>query len=118
VDDDGTALFSPRLRPTACRVFVAPAANRIWIGDFPAIATWSGRLYLAVLLDLYSRRVIGWAMSANPDLHMVIEVLHMALMLRRPHQGLIHHTDQGATYQHRLTEHVCCEYESKGNCYV
>ena len=93
------------------------------MGDFPAIATWSDRLYLAVLLDLYSRRVIGWAMSANPDLHVVIEVLHMALMSCRPHQGLIHHADQGAiytsvAYQHRLTKHFCCEYESKGNCYV
>ena len=51
------------------QVFVAPAVNRIWGGDLTAIATRAGWLYLAVVLDLYSRRVIGWAMSAKPDQH-------------------------------------------------
>ncbi|MBI3806848.1 MAG: DDE-type integrase/transposase/recombinase [Nitrospirae bacterium] len=79
------------------QVFVAPAVNRIWVGNLTAIATRSCWLYLAVLLDLYSHRVIGWAMSAKPDQHLVIEALRMALVSRRPHQGLIHHTAQGAT---------------------
>jgi putative transposase len=82
-----------------------------------------GWLYLAVLLDLYSRRVIGWAMSARPDQHLAIEALRMALVFRRPHHGLIHHTDQGATYtsvayQHQLAEHgIAASMSRKGNCY-
>jgi putative transposase len=105
------------------QIFAAPAVNRIWVGDLTAIATRSGWLYLAVLLDLYSRRVIGWAMSAKPDQHLAIEALQMALVSRRPHQGLIHHTDQGATYtsvayQHRLAEYgIAASMSRKGNCY-
>ena len=105
------------------QVFVAPAVNRIWVGDLTAIATRSGWLYLAVLLDLYSRRVIGWAMSAKPDQHLALEALRMALVSRRPHQGLLHHTDQGATYtsvayQQRLAEHgIAASMSRKGNCY-
>ena len=115
----GSATAPNRLR----QVFVAPAVNRIWVGDLTAIATRSGWLYLAVLLDLYSRRVIGWAMSAKPDQHLAIEALQMALVSRRPHQGLIHHTDQGATYtsvayQHRLAEYgIAASMSRKGNCY-
>lgn len=74
------------------QVFVASAVNRVWVGDLTAIATWSGWLYLAVLLDLYSRCVIGWAMSAKPDQHVALEALQMALLSHRPHQGLMHHT--------------------------
>jgi putative transposase len=72
---------------------------------------------------LCSRRVIGWAMSAKPDQHLAIEALQMALASRRPHQGLIHHTDQGTTYtsvayQHRLTEYgIAASMSRKGNCY-
>ena len=115
--------FAPPAPNRLHQVFVAPAVNRIWVGDLTAIATRSGWLYLAVLLDLYSRRVIGWAMSAKPDQHVVIEALQMALVSRRPHQGLIHHTDQGATYtsvayQHRLAEHgIAASMSRKGNCY-
>ena len=115
--------FAPTAPNRLHQVFVAPAANRIWVGDLTAIATRSGWLYLAVLLDLYSRRVIGWAMSAKPDQHVAIAALQMALVSRRPHQGLIHHTDQGATYtsvayQHRLAEHgIAASMSRKGNCY-
>lgn len=52
-----------------------------------------------MLFDLCSRRVIGWAMSAKPDQHVTIEALHMAFVSRLPHQGLVHHTDQGAAYE-------------------
>jgi putative transposase len=115
--------FAPPAPNRLHQVFVAPAANRIWVGDLTAIATRSGWLYLAVLLDLYSRRVIGWAMSAQPDQHVAIAALRMALVSRRPHQGLIHHTDQGATYtsvayQHRLAEHgITASMSRTGNCY-
>jgi putative transposase len=72
---------------------MASAMNRNRVGDLTAIATRSGWLYRAVLLDLHSRRVVGWAMSAKPDQHVAIEALRMALVSRRPPQGLIHHTD-------------------------
>ena len=68
------------------QVFVASAVNRVWVGDLTAIATRSGWLYLAVLLDLYSRCVIGWAMSAKPDQHVALEALQMALLSHRPHR--------------------------------
>ncbi len=115
--------FAPPAPNRLHQVFVAPAVNRIWVGDLTAIATRSGWLYLAVLLDLYSRRVIGWAMSAKPDQHLALEALRMALVSRRPHQGLLHHTDQGATYtsvayQQRLAEHgIAASMSRKGNCY-
>jgi transposase InsO family protein len=115
--------FAPPAPNRLHQVFVAPAVNRIWVGDLTAIATRSGWLYLAVLLDLYSRRVIGWAMSAKPDQHLALEALQMALVSRRPHQGLMHHTDQGATYtsvayQQRLAEHgIAASMSRKGNCY-
>lgn len=75
-----------------------PAPNRIWAGDLTAIATRAGWVYLAVILDLYSRRVIGWAMSARPDQQVALTALQIAMTHRRPRPGLIHHTDQGATY--------------------
>lgn len=115
--------FAPPAPNRLHQIFVAPAANRVWVGDLTAIATRSGWLYLAVLLDLFSRRVIGWAMGAKPDQHLAMEALQMALVSRRPHQGLIHHTDQGATYtsmayQHRLAAHgIAASMSRKGNCY-
>lgn len=115
--------FAPAASNRLQQIFAAPAANRIWVGDLTAIATRSGWLYLAVLLDLYSRRVIGWAMGAKPDQQLAIAALRMALGARRPPQGLIHHTDQGATYtsvayQQQLTEHgIAASMSWKGNCY-
>lgn len=104
------------------RLFVAPAVNRIWAGDLTAIATRAGWLYLAVGLDLYSRRVIGWAMSAKPDQHVALQALHMALAHRHPRSGLIHHSDQGAlytsvAYQRVLAQRgVISSMSRKGNC--
>ena len=105
------------------QVFVAPAANRIWAGDLTAIATRAGWVYLAVILDLYSRRVIGWAMSPRPDQHVALTALQMAMTHRRPRPGLIHHTDQGATYtsvayQRQLVQTgLVASMSRKGNCY-
>ena len=115
--------FAPAAPNRLQQVFVAPAVNRIWAGDLTAIATRAGGLYLAVLLDLYSRRVIGWAMSAKPDQHVALQALRMAVVHRRPQAGLIHHTDQGAlytsvAYQHLLTQTgVVASMSRKGNCY-
>jgi transposase InsO family protein len=79
------------------RRFSAPAPDRIWVGDMTFVRTRTGLLCLAVLLDLYARRVVGWSMSDRPDLPLVLGALRMALG-RRPAPGLIHHTDRGVIY--------------------
>jgi transposase InsO family protein len=80
------------------RNFHAHQPNRVWTGDVTFIATRSGWLYLAMLLDLYSRRVVGWSMSERNDLSLVTGALRMAIERRRPAPGLIHHTDRGRLY--------------------
>lgn len=115
--------FAPPAPNRLQQVFVASGADRIWAGDLTAIATRAGWLYLAVLLDLYSRRVIGWAMSAKPDQHVALQALHMAMTHRRPQPGLIHHSDRGAlytsvAYQRLLTQHgILASMSRKGNCF-
>src|SRR5256885_15950143 len=88
--------FAPPAPNRLHQVFVAPAANRIWVGDLTAIATRAGWLYLAVLLDLYSRRVIGWAMSAQPHPQGAPPPLRKAPGQRRPPPRPIPHTPPGA----------------------
>ena len=78
--------------------FEAKAVNRVWVGDITFVPTAEGWLYLAVLIDLYSRRVVGWAMSARIDQQLVLDALNMALLQRRVKPGLIHHSDQGRQY--------------------
>jgi putative transposase len=78
--------------------FSASAPNQKWVSDFTYIETAQGWLYLAVVLDLFSRRVIGWAMSAKMDAQLVETALRMALLGRRPPAGLLHHSDQGSQY--------------------
>ena len=115
--------FAPPAPNRLQQVFVASAPNRIWAGDLTAIATRAGWLYLAVLLDLYSRRVIGWAMSATPDKQVAVRALRMAVERRQPPPGLIHHTDQGALYTsvayQRLVEQtgLVASMSRKGNGY-
>lgn len=76
------------------RSFEVESVNRVWVGDITFITTAAGWLYLSVLLDLYSRRVVGWAMSERIDQQLVIKALQMAILRCRPEPGLIHHTDQ------------------------
>jgi transposase InsO family protein len=115
--------FAPPAPNHVNRVFHAPAPNRLWAGDLTAIATRAGWLYLAVLLDLYSRRVIGWAMSATPDKQVAVAALQMALAQRQPAPGVIHHSDQGAlytsgAYQKMLAQQgLVASMSRKGNCY-
>src|SRR5262249_19295176 len=78
------------------RNFTALAPHRVWTTDLTSLWTHQGWLYLAVLLDLYSRRVVGFAMSANIDESRVLSALRMALVTRRPEPGLIHHSDRGS----------------------
>jgi putative transposase len=82
--------------PDLVRRDFAPAApNRLWVADLTEIATWEGKLYLAVVIDCYSRRCVGWAMAEHMRAELVVEALEMALCQRRPDAGLVHHSDRG-----------------------
>lgn len=97
--------------------------DQVWAGDITGIPTQGGWLYLAVLLDLYSRRVVGWGMSDRLKQDLVLEALTMALGRRRPSRGLVHHTDQGrqyasAVYQAHLAQQgLVPSMSRKGHCY-
>lgn len=105
------------------REFEAKAPNQKWVGDITYIPTGEGWLYLAVVMDLYARRVVGWAMADNMRQQLTLTALKMALKQRQPQPGLLHHTDRGAQYaanqyqavlnQHRFQSSMSC----RGNCY-
>lgn len=105
------------------RQFQPPAANQAWVSDITYIRTRSGWLYLAVVLDLYSRKVVGWAMSPAMPATLVCAALQMALAHRQPAPGLLVHSDQGsqyasADYQALLARHgLICSMSRKGNCW-
>jgi transposase InsO family protein len=105
------------------RAFTAEGPNRRWVGDTTELAAPGGRLFLAVLLDLYSRMVVGWAISAVNDRHLVVRALTNALQRRRPAAHLLHHTDQGSPYasedyQRILRDHgVTSSMSRRGNCH-
>jgi putative transposase len=106
------------------RRFVAATANERWVGDTTELVVGSsGKLYLAAILDLYSRFVAGWAVSAVNDRHLTIKALEMALKRRGPDTGLLHHSDQGCTYasadyQAILSARgITCSMSRRGNCY-
>jgi putative transposase len=80
------------------RRFTATAPDRLWTADITYIPTGAGRLYLAVVLDVFSRRVVGWAMAEHLRTELVIDALDMAIWNRRPPPGLVHHSDQGCQY--------------------
>jgi IS30 family transposase len=77
------------------RNFTAQAPDRLWVADITYIPTWAGFLYLAVVLDAFSRRIVGWSMATTLATQLVLDALNMALLIRRP-KGLIHHSDQGS----------------------
>lgn len=105
------------------RRFDVSEPNRVWVGDVTALLTRSGWVFLAVLIDLSSRRVVGWAVSRFNDTELALEALEMALRLRRPQKGLIHHTDRGSPYASRdyretLAVHgIRASMSRKGNCW-
>ena len=80
------------------RQFTADAPNRVWVADVTSVWTLEGWLYLAAILDLYSRRLIGWSMANHCRDDLTIAALWMAIGLRRPKRGLIHHSDRGTHY--------------------
>ena len=79
------------------RQFKADAPNKLWVADITYIPTWSGFLYLAVVLDVFSRRIVGWSMSTSLHAEVVLEALDMALRQRKP-VDVVHHSDQGSQY--------------------
>ena len=105
------------------RDFYAGAPNQKWAGDISYVWTREGWLYLAVILDLHSRRVIGWAVSNRMKRDLAIRALNMAIALRRPPKGCIHHTDRGSQYcshdyQKLMRQHgFKVSMSGKGNCY-
>ena len=105
------------------RDFEPKAANKAWAGDVTYIATGEGWLYLAVLLDLFSRRVVGWATSAVNDRELALKALRRALRARRPAPGLVHHTDRGSPYasdeyrQALVDRGISASMSRTGDCY-
>lgn len=103
--------------------FVAAQPDRVWVGDMTFIRTRAGFLYLAVLLDLYARRVVGWCMHDRPNLEVTLRALDMALEQRQPAPGLVHHTDQAPLYsayeyRERMQVHgLVASMSGRGNCY-
>jgi putative transposase len=91
---DPTARPAPDL---VQRRFAVEGPNQLWVADITYIPTWAGFLYLAVVLDAWSRRVIGWAMATHLRTELVLDALNMAVTQRRP-TGVIHHSDQGSQY--------------------
>ena len=106
------------------RQFEADAPNQRWVGDTTEFVIGSrSKLYLAVILDLFSRVIVGWAVSAVNDRHLTIAALAAALTRRCPEIGLLHHSDQGSTYasedyQDLLVAHgIVCSMSRRGNCH-
>ena len=103
------------------RQFAAPAPNRKWVADFTYIWTTEGWLYVAVVLDLYSRRIVGWSMSASMTAELVTDALMMAVWRRGRPRELLHHSDRGSQYtseqcQRLMAEHgIQCSLSRSGN---
>ena len=105
------------------QVFVATQPDQIWLSDITYIRTGQGWLYLAAILDLYTRRIVGWAMGKHLKADLTLKALEMALLTRRPKEGLIHHSDRGSQYtskeyQALLSRHKALPSMSRaGNAY-
>lgn len=103
--------------------FTATAPNQKWTADITYVPTLEGWLYLAVILDLFSRRIVGWAMSARMTANLVLEALNMAIQQRKPAAGLLHHSDRGSQYtggdyQQLLNSQLFqVSMSGAGNCY-
>jgi transposase InsO family protein len=106
------------------RQFSTDAPNRRWVGDTTEFRIGSsGRLFLAAILDLYSRFVVGWSISAINDRHLVLRALESAVKRRCPGAGLMHHSDQGSPYASEdyqsvlEAQGITCSMSRRGNCY-
>jgi len=123
-----TTTMSDHDQPVAANVldrrFTADRPNQRWVGDTSEfLVGGSAKIYVAAILDLFSRYVVGWAVSAVNDRHLTIRALEMAIKRRCPEAGLLHPSDQGCTYasedyQRWLAAHgIACSMSRRGNCY-
>ncbi len=105
------------------RTFVASAPNQVWVADLTYVPTRQGFLFLAVVLDACSRRIVGWSMAAHLRAELVLAALNMALQHRRPRPGVIHHSDHGSQYTSAAFQERCqhagvrSSMGSVGECY-
>ena len=97
----GTTKRDAQARPApdlVNRDFSADGPDRLWVADITYVPTWAGWLYLAVVLDAWSRRIVGWAMATHMQAELVGDALYMAIRRRQPKEGVVHHSDQGSQY--------------------
>lgn len=105
------------------RNFKVKQPDQVWVGDITLVTTRKGVLYLATIIDLYSRKVVGWSMSDKQNRYLVKDALMMAIENRKPKPGLVHHTDQGAQYKSGDYQAILSAYDiipsmsRKGNCH-
>jgi putative transposase len=122
-DSDHGQPVAPNLLGRRFGVDEIAGLNRVWVGDITYVPTREGWLYLAVVLDLKSRRVVGWATRANLEAALALDALRWALADRRPAAGLLMHSDQGSQYvandyQAMLAAHgLVCSMSRRGNCW-
>jgi putative transposase len=105
------------------RQFLASAPDRLWVADITYLRTWEGWLYLVAVQDVFSRRIVGWAMDGHMRTELVLDALQMAVAQRRPAPGLIWHSDQGSQFvslafgQQARAAGIAQSMGSKGDCY-
>jgi putative transposase len=121
-----TTIRVPGVRPAPDlveREFDPPAPNLIWSADITYLKSWEGWLYLAAVMDLFSRRIVGWSMADHMRSELVVDALEMAVARRRPPPGLIHHSDQGSqfvalTFGHAAADAgIAVSMGSVGDCF-
>lgn len=105
------------------RRFHADGPNRVWVTDMTYVWTWEGWLFLAAIVDVFSRRIVGWAIADHLRTELPLEALGMALGIRQPQQGLVHHSDRGCQYASDLyrselsARGIVCSMSRVGDCW-
>ena len=105
------------------REFTPKCPDKAWASDITYIATGEGWLYLAVVMDLYSRKIVGWSMADHMRSDLVLDALNSALSQRRPQTGALHHSDRGVQYASHVYQTslkgagMVCSMSAKGECY-
>ncbi len=97
---------APRPADLVERQFVATRPNQLWVADFTYVATWRGFVYVAFVIDVYSRRIVGWRVSTSMKADLVLDALEQAVHARSDTQGLVHHSDRGSQY-------LCIRYSER-----
>jgi putative transposase len=89
------------------RLFAASCPDALWVADITYVPTWQGFLYVAVVLDVFSRRIVGWSMAGHQRTDLILDALDMAIVGRRPADGLIHHSDRGTQLGFKESSQHC-----------